>query len=333
MARCELRGSKAESAARRLLPFLQLKREQAILLLEIGRLRPRRRLRVRERGAACVLMEGVRQALRSSHDGTRPTGKLVSSRLSLEGYQELTPEQLGWTREQLLSYLAGIIDSDGNLRIERKRVRGMIGPHYRINIRCGQVLPSRAVELLAKTFGGHVGLRRSRRPNCRDLATWSLYDRAAESAIRALLPYLVVKKTEALHLLELRWMKAQGKNGLTEWVHANRWRASVRMRKRCYTFEQIAEFERIFLRVQHMHSPDRRSFTTTSNDYASRASRTPTVHGRRRSSSVLAWSLYSFLADVHSRSLELLEQLFSHFSVAGEALDWRERVSASSDAR
>jgi len=266
MARCELRGSKAESAARRLLPFLQLKREQAILLLEIGRLRPRRRLRVRERGAACVLMEGVRQALRSSHDGTRPTGKLVSSRLSLEGYQELTPEQLGWTREQLLSYLAGIIDSDGNLRIERKRVRGMIGPHYRINIRCGQVLPSRAVELLAKTFGGHVGLRRSRRPNCRDLATWSLYDRAAESAIRALLPYLVVKKTEALHLLELRWMKAQGKNGLTEWVHANRWQASVRMRKRCYTFEQIAEFERIFLRVQHMHSPDRRSFTTTSND-------------------------------------------------------------------
>src|SRR5207245_6223851 len=119
MARCELRGSKAESAARRLLPFLQLKRELAILLLEIGRLRPRRRLRVRERGAACVLMEGVRQA-RSSHDGTRPTGKLVSSRLSLEGYQELTPEQLGWTREQLLSYLAGIIDSDGILRIERK---------------------------------------------------------------------------------------------------------------------------------------------------------------------------------------------------------------------
>src|SRR5438132_10321524 len=93
MARCEVRGSKAESAARRLLPFLQLKRNQAILLLEIGRLRPRRRLRVRERGAACVQMEGVRQALRSSHDGTRPTGKLVSSRLSLEGYQERTPEQ------------------------------------------------------------------------------------------------------------------------------------------------------------------------------------------------------------------------------------------------
>src|SRR5256885_14202516 len=244
MARCELRGSKAESAARRLLPFLQLKRELAILLLEIGRLRPRRRLRVRERGAACVLMEGVRQALRSSHDGTRPTGKLVSSRLSLEGCQELTPEQLGWTREQLLSYLAGIIDSDGNLRIEKRRVKRMIGPHYRINIRCGQVLPSRAVELLAATFGGRVGLSKSRRPNQRDLATWSLHDKMAEPAIRALLPYLVVKKTEALHLLQLRRLKAEGKQGVTEWVHANRWRDSARMRKRCYTTSQVAAFER-----------------------------------------------------------------------------------------
>ena len=120
-------------------------------------------------------------------------------------------------REQLLSYLAGIIDSDGNLRIEKRRVKRMIGPHYRINIRCGQVLPSPAVELLAGTFGGRVGLRKSHRPNHRDLATWSLHDKSAEPAIRALLPYLVVKKTEALYLLELRRLKAQGKQGTTEW--------------------------------------------------------------------------------------------------------------------
>src|SRR3989449_6720542 len=234
MARCEVRGSKAESAARRLLPFLQLKRNQAILLLEIGRLRPGR-ARVRDRGVACSEMEEVRQVLRRSHDGIDRAGKLGPSQPSFEAYQQLTPEQLGWTRKQLLSYLAGIIDSDGNLRIEKRRVKGMIGPHYRINIRCGQVLPSRAVELLAATFGGRVGLSKSRRPNQRDLATWSLHDKMAEPAIRALLPYLVVEKTEALHLLQLRRLKAEGKQGVTEWVHANRWRDSVRMRKRCYT--------------------------------------------------------------------------------------------------
>ncbi len=212
MARCEVRGSKAESAARRLLPFLQLKRDQAILLLEIGRLRTGR-ARVRELGAACSQMEEVRQALRRSHDGIDRIGKLGPPLTSFEGYQRLTTEQLGWTREQLLSYLAGIIDSDGNLRIEKRRVKRMIGPHYRINIRCGQVLPSPAVELLAGTFGGRVGLRKSHRPNHRDLATWSLHDESAEPAIRALLPYLVVKKTEALYLLELRRLKAQGKQG------------------------------------------------------------------------------------------------------------------------
>ncbi len=253
MARCEIRGSKAESAARRLLPFLQLKRDQAILLLEIGRLRTGR-ARVRELGAGCSQMEEVRQALRRSHDGIDRIGKLGPPLTSFEGYQRLTTEQLGWTREQLLSYLAGIIDSDGNLRIEKRRVKRMIGPHYRINIRCGQVLPSTAVELLAGTFGGRVGLRKSHRPNHRDLATWSLHDKSAEPAIRALLPYLVVKKTEALYLLELRRLKAQGKEGTTEWVHANRWRDSVRMRKRCYTAAQVAAFEGIRKAVQDLHS-------------------------------------------------------------------------------
>ena len=256
MARCEIHGAKAESAARRLLPFLQMKRDQAILLLEIGRLRFRRRRRVVDDGSAYLPMELVRQVLRSSHNGIAPSCGEIPSLSATKGYQELTPEQLGWSRNYLMSYLAGIIDSDGSLRIERKRSTGMISPHYRINIRCSQVLPSRAVELLARTFGGRPVIVKSNRANCRDLVSWSLHEKAAEPAIRALLPFLVVKKTEALHLLELRRLKALGKNGLTEWVHANRWRADVRMRKRCYSAEQNAEFERIFHKVQQLHSPD-----------------------------------------------------------------------------
>jgi hypothetical protein len=58
MARCEIRGAKAESAARRLLPFLLLKRDQAILLLEVSRLRSDRHGRVRDKGAACTQLEG-----------------------------------------------------------------------------------------------------------------------------------------------------------------------------------------------------------------------------------------------------------------------------------
>src|SRR3989441_12878009 len=156
MARCEVRGSKAESAARRLLPFFQLERDQSIILLEIGLLR-RSRVRLRDLGAACSEMEEVRQALRRSHDGIDRAGKLGPSLPSFEGYQQLTPEQLGWTRKQLLSYLAGIIDSDGNLRIVKRRGKRGIRPHYRINIRGGQGLPSPAGELLGKALGGAGG--------------------------------------------------------------------------------------------------------------------------------------------------------------------------------
>src|SRR2546422_11276988 len=97
-------------------------------------------------------MEEVRQALRRSHDGIDRAGKLGPSLPSFEGYQQLTPAQLGWARKQLLSYLAGIIESDGNLRIEKRRVKGVIVPHHRINILNGQVLPSRSEGLLVPTL-------------------------------------------------------------------------------------------------------------------------------------------------------------------------------------
>jgi hypothetical protein len=83
---------------------------------------------------------------------------------------------------------------------------------------------------------------------------WSLHDRTAVSAIVALLPFLVVKEEEALLLLELRRLKAQGKEGLTEWNHANRWRDSVKMRKRCYTNEQVDKFERLFQAIHWLHA-------------------------------------------------------------------------------
>lgn len=155
---------------------------------------------------------------------------------------------------KVLAYLAGVMDSDGNFRVEKKRIPDMLGPHYRINVRCAQVMRSPAVELLAKTFGGRLGVRRSRRPNHKDLLSWSLHDKSAVHALVALLPHLIVKLPEAYLLLELRRLKAQGKKGLTRWEHPNRWRDSVKMQKRCYTSDQNAEFERIHRAVQAMHA-------------------------------------------------------------------------------
>ena len=252
MARSQLHGHKCHAATRKLLPYLLVKRDQALISLEVGRLRREAQAKSTE---CYARLEAARETALSLNDGSWiGSGKPLPVAAVLRGYDRLGPTALGWTRREVHAYLAGIIDSDGNLRVEKKRVRRMLAPLYRINIRCAQVVPSPAVALLAKTFGGHLAVRKSRMPNQRDLVLWSLHDRAAMRALEALAPYLLVKQAEANLLLDLRRLKAQGKQGVTEWVHANRWRDSVKMRKRCYTTAQVSAFERIHRRVQALHS-------------------------------------------------------------------------------
>ncbi len=258
IARCEIYGAKAESAARHLLPFLLLKKGQALLLLSFAQLRSHRRGRPPFGDDTCDRvekeMETLWRALSSLNDGSRKFGAPLDVENGQIGYHDLSPAALGWSQEQQFAYLAGIIDSDGNLRVERKRVPGMISPYYRINIRCTQVVPSRAVQLLAETFGGRASTVLSKRPECRDLVSWSLHDKAAAAAVEALLPYLRVKGIEAQLLLELRGLKAHGKGGLTSWTHRTRWQRPIPMQKRCYSDAQVAQFERIHRMVQRLHS-------------------------------------------------------------------------------
>jgi len=271
MWRCEIQGEKAEAALRRLLPFLLLKRSQAILLLEVAQLRPRRRGRASPSNTAYARMEMIRRELRGLHEGSRQSAREALPVNPLwGGYPELSPNALGWSRGQTLAYLAGIMDSDGNFRVEKRRVKGMIAPHYRTNVRCAQVSPSPAVELLARVFGGRTVLRSSRKLNHRSLVSWSVNDRTADGAVRALLPHLRVKWMEACLLLELRQLKAQGKKGLTHWVHRTRWQRPIKMRKRCYTPEQVAEFERIRQAVPALHSRDLRGLRIPQEQFTSR---------------------------------------------------------------
>lgn len=264
MARCELHGRKAEAAARELLPLLLVKREDALILIDLCRLKRKPKEGVRpytfqsasgrivsreypvfssdQRGE----MNRLREILVGLHEGRRRDSCPASEPVNVDSTK-------GMTAEESLACMAGVMDSDGNFRVERKRARGMLGPHYRINMRASQVAPSPAIHLLARRFGGRVRVVKSRRANHRDLLSWSLHDRRAEIAIRALIPYLTVKRREAGLLLELRRLKAMGKKGRTVWIHKARGPRHVPMPKQCYTLEQIAEFERIRLEVHGLH--------------------------------------------------------------------------------
>ncbi len=252
ISRCEVHVRKAEAAVRRLLPYLLVKRDQALVLLEAARIKKLGKLDMREYSGR---LETLRTVLVSLHEGSRTCSTLPHpAHTALTGYDRLGPDQLGWTRDQVHAYLAGIMDSDGSFRVEKRNVPGMLHPHYRISIRCAQVAPSPAVQLLAATFGGGLSTQHDGRPNSRDLVTWSLFDKTAVPAVKSLLPHLIVKKREAWLLLELRRLKEEGKKGASQWVHANRWHEHVKMRKLHYTAGQVAVFERIYHQVQDLHA-------------------------------------------------------------------------------
>ena len=105
-----------------------------------------------------------------------------------------------------LAYAAGVIDSDGYIGVKRndygQRVRGDAGqPVYAPRVLVKQVTPE-AVDLLHEMFGGYRGDARPSATNGRPLFTWEAHSANAVRACEAVLPYLRIKREQALNAIE-----------------------------------------------------------------------------------------------------------------------------------
>ena len=117
---------------------------------------------------------------------------------------------MGYMDETTVAYLAGLIDGEGYIGIKRSaayRCQGRQTRGYAARIQCRMVEPA-ALELLDRLFGGHlyrerVSINRVRRP----LICWSVSNAQAEAAIRALAPYLRIKRNVAATVLRLRHLQ------------------------------------------------------------------------------------------------------------------------------
>jgi hypothetical protein len=94
----------------------------------------------------------------------------------------------------VLAYLAGIIDSDGYITIQRSRHSGRTYFGARLGIAGTRRQPH---DLAASLWGGTVSLYTPRDPHHRGQYQWSRSGQAAASAIAQLLPYLRVKLDQA----------------------------------------------------------------------------------------------------------------------------------------
>lgn len=114
---------------------------------------------------------------------------------------------------ETLAYLAGVIDSDGTIGIKintwRSRQTGeQLTYSERVHIR---QVTREAIDLLAETFGGNVGIEDPHSKRGKPLYRWGVTDGRAVEVITALLPYLRIKRRQAENCLALREVKTASK--------------------------------------------------------------------------------------------------------------------------
>ena len=112
-----------------------------------------------------------------------------------------------------LAYLAGAIDSDGTIGIKRStyamRVLGTArAPFYSERVALRQV-SAIVPEMLKARFGGSLYITKSSAKNGRPLYSWAATDLRALECLKALLPYLQIKRPQAVNCLELRKVKTK----------------------------------------------------------------------------------------------------------------------------
>lgn len=99
------------------------------------------------------------------------------------------------TEDQETIYLAGFMDGEGSISTDSGVVR----------VSAGQIDP-RPLRLLHRRYGGQLRLvaKSSKNPRHRDIYLWNVAAKSAVPVLVDLLPYLIVKQSQARVALQLQ---------------------------------------------------------------------------------------------------------------------------------
>jgi LAGLIDADG DNA endonuclease family protein len=107
--------------------------------------------------------------------------------------------------ELSLEYIAGFFDGEGSIGLYPERCKRKYGiyRHYRFSVSLGNSDPIVPLYLKAR-FGGsvHHYERSKKMKNRQDAWLWNMSSKRAAEFLRAILPFLVVKKAQAEVVLE-----------------------------------------------------------------------------------------------------------------------------------
>jgi len=107
---------------------------------------------------------------------------------------------------ELDAWTAGIIDGEGCIAIEtlRGELRRLYPPLYRTTIRVGNT-DIRMLNKLKELWGGSIRPFHNRHPEkWKQAYEWMITNKSAIPVLKAIMPYLVCKKEQAILALELQ---------------------------------------------------------------------------------------------------------------------------------
>lgn len=122
-----------------------------------------------------------------------------------------------------LAYCAGLIDGEGSISSSASR---KCPSNYRIIVSISMCNPD-GLEVLSATFGGTVKLEKRKTVTGKPVYSWVCYCRNAAHVLESVLPFLKVKKKQALVAIKLaqmmrpRTMKRADKNASLSSVEIN----------------------------------------------------------------------------------------------------------------
>lgn len=119
------------------------------------------------------------------------------------------------TSETTLAYLAGLIDGEAYIGIKKSQRKDAAAPSYHARIQV-RMVDEPAIAFLTHELGGRYYHERPAAGMRRALYCWQASDALAERILRALLPYLRVKRRNAEAVLRLREWQSGGRHHRTK---------------------------------------------------------------------------------------------------------------------
>src|SRR3989475_6477006 len=118
-------------------------------------------------------------------------------------------------RGETLAYLAGVVDGDGYFVVAKDfRTSRTVHPYYRTTLGVQQLWPGKALRLFALVFDGKVTLYPSSAVAL--MARCELHGHKGAASPRRLLPYLLIKKNQALVSLDVGRLRREAQAGTAE---------------------------------------------------------------------------------------------------------------------